>query len=338
MTLTLSYWLPDRLAGARRPALYLVLVVALGPGLVVNLAFKDHWGRPRPRDVVELGGRQPFLPLWVPGDDRQAKSFPCGHCSMGFYLGVPYLLLKRRRRLAAWGFLGLGLVAGGMLGVARMMAGGHFLSDVVWSGGMVWIVALALYHALDLDRAPEPAPAVRDLRKARLVTAGSAGVLTLVTGAALLATPYVSTKTFTRSPAQLAASPAPGFGVALDAATVSIAAGTDLVASYAVRGFGFPTSKVRFAFDEGAALLRIEPMGWFTERRTDFSLHLPPAGPRPFRIHLGKGDVELDLRGFTPGATIALDVGEGEVRVQGGEQLAPGAVVIRVARGAVVRE
>ena len=26
---------------------------ALGPGLVVNVLFKDHWGRPRPREVVD---------------------------------------------------------------------------------------------------------------------------------------------------------------------------------------------------------------------------------------------------------------------------------------------
>ena len=32
----------------RRQALYVLLVIALGPGLVVNLIVKDHWGRPRP--------------------------------------------------------------------------------------------------------------------------------------------------------------------------------------------------------------------------------------------------------------------------------------------------
>jgi membrane-associated PAP2 superfamily phosphatase len=93
VTLTLSYWYPARLHAWRRPALFLVLAAALGPGLVVNVALKDHWGRPRPREVVELGGQERYLPVWVKGSEPQAKSFPCGHCSMGFYLSVPWLVL-----------------------------------------------------------------------------------------------------------------------------------------------------------------------------------------------------------------------------------------------------
>jgi membrane-associated PAP2 superfamily phosphatase len=342
VVLTVSYWSPRRWFPLRRPALYLVLVVALGPGLMVNLVLKDHFGRPRPRDVVELGGREPFLPVGVPGTDRQAKSFPCGHCSMGFYLGVPYLVLRRRRRRAAWAFMGLGLAAGAALGLARMAAGGHFLSDVIASGGVVWLVALALHRLMDLDREPAPAPEdpARDRRKARWVTAASGGALALVTGAALLATPYVSSKTFARTAAQVAASPAPTWQVSLDEATVSVAAGADFVASYTVRAFGFPTSKVRFAFAEGAeaAGLGIERMGWFTERRTTFALTLPASGPRPVRLRVGKGKVDLDLRGFAPSAPLDVEVGEGEVRVLGAAALARPSVHVAVGRGSVIRE
>src|SRR5438270_1792058 len=39
----------------RRQGVFLLLSIALGPGLLVHVVFKDHWGRPRPRDVVELG-------------------------------------------------------------------------------------------------------------------------------------------------------------------------------------------------------------------------------------------------------------------------------------------
>ena len=56
VTFTLSYWYPSRLLAWRRPALFLVLVAALGPGLLINVVFKDHYGRPRPREVQELGG------------------------------------------------------------------------------------------------------------------------------------------------------------------------------------------------------------------------------------------------------------------------------------------
>jgi membrane-associated PAP2 superfamily phosphatase len=342
VTLTLSYWYPRRLLPLRRPALFLVLVVAIGPGLLVNVVFKDHYGRPRPREVVPLGGQEVFLPVWVPGSDAQAKSFPCGHCSMGFYLGVPWLLLKRRRRRLAWAAMAAGLLGGGLLGVARMMAGGHFLSDVVWSGGMTWLVALGLYQLMDLDRPPEPirADAPRDRRSARLATLLGGGALGLLTVGVLLATPYVSSKTFTRTTAQVAEGAAPALEVVLGDAAVQVSAGPDLEATYQVQAFGLPTSRVRFAFTETpqAAVLALQDMGVFTERRTAVALRLPASGPKPVRLRVGKGRVELDLAGFAPGARLDLTLAEGEVRVRGAEAMDRGDVTVRVEKGAVVRE
>jgi len=41
----------DRLKSRRKRYLYLILVMAIGPGLVVNTALKQRWGRPRPRNI-----------------------------------------------------------------------------------------------------------------------------------------------------------------------------------------------------------------------------------------------------------------------------------------------
>jgi lipid A 4'-phosphatase len=341
VTFTLSFWFPRRLHAWRRPALFLVLVAALGPGLVVNVLFKDHYGRPRPREVQQLGGQETFLPVWTKGSDPQAKSFPCGHCSIGFYLATPYLVLRRRRRALAVASGLLGLAYGGLMGAARMMAGGHFLSDVLWAGGMTWLVALALYLVVDPERAPDPAAAAepRDLRKARLATAIGGGVLALLTAAALLATPYVSTKTFTRTAAQVAASPAAAWEVALDEATVSVEAGSGFEAAYDVQAFGVPTSRLNFAWRElpAGAVLSLDQLGWFTERRMAFRLRLPRDGERLFRIRLGKGKLALDLRGFSPTARLDVEVGEGEVRVAGAAVVDGQRIVVRVVHGEVVR-
>ena len=344
VVLTLSYWYPARLLHWRRPALFLALVVAVGPGLLVNVVFKDHYGRPRPREVVELGGQERFLPVLVPGSDRQAKSFPCGHCSMGFYLSVPWLVLKRRRPRAAAGFLAAGLVAGGLLGVARMMAGGHFFSDVLWAGGLTWLTAIALYHLLDLDAAPdrpaEAAEAARDRGKARVVTAVVGVLLALLTAAALVATPYVSEKRFTRSPAQLGIRGAVPLAVALDEATVAASAGPGLDVAYRVQAFGFPTSRVGFSWREAAEgdVLSIDTMGWFTERRTRVTLALPAGGGRPLRLSLAKGRLALDLRQLGPADRLEVEVGEGEVRVTGAAALDDGRVRLSPGRAAVTRD
>jgi hypothetical protein len=311
----------------------------------VNVILKDHYGRSRPRDVVELGGRDAFVPVGVPRfgasvQGAEGKSFPCGHCAMGFYLATPWLALRRRRPRLGRAFLAAGLVAGGLLGAARMMAGGHFLSDVLWSGGLVWLVALVLHHAMDLDREDAPPPplaSAAERRQARVATALGGGALALLTTAALVATPYVSRKAFARSLDQVTASPAAAFEIALDRADVTVEAGPGFTAAYDVRAFGFPTSKVVFRFREApeAAVLGIDRMGWFTERRTDVRLVVPASTPRPFRLRLERGRVALDVRGFAPDARVDVEVEEGEVRVVG--EPGPG-VRIQVARGAVVRD
>ncbi len=48
------------LARSRRIALYLTTVVLAGPGIVVNVILKSHWGRPRPMNTEGLGGEFAF--------------------------------------------------------------------------------------------------------------------------------------------------------------------------------------------------------------------------------------------------------------------------------------
>ena len=135
----------------RRSALFLVLMMALGPGLLVNVVFKDHWGRPRPRQMQIFGGDRQFHQPWERGAGGSGRSFPSGHASAAFYLIAPYFLLRRRaRRRATLALLG-GSCYGVVMGIARMVQGGHFPSDVLWAGGMVYLVGLALYYLLRLD-------------------------------------------------------------------------------------------------------------------------------------------------------------------------------------------
>jgi membrane-associated PAP2 superfamily phosphatase len=130
----------------RRHCLILVLAVALGPGLVVNGILKPLWGRPRPRHIVEFGGSQSFRAWWQPGGPGVGKSFPSGHASMGYVLVAGALLIpKRRLRLLV--FTG-GLGYGTLLGLTRIIQGGHFASDVVWSGTLTCIVVIGLRKAL----------------------------------------------------------------------------------------------------------------------------------------------------------------------------------------------
>jgi lipid A 4'-phosphatase len=168
-----------RLRSWREPGLFLAALLLLGPGLLVNGIFKPHWQRSRPRDLIAFGGTKPFVHVCARGDDASSKSFPCGHASIGFYLMGPAFLVRGRGRRWAWAFLALGLTAGGLLGLARVIQGGHFASDVLWAGGMVYLTACGLSGLLDWWRVsrgtvqrptlmlrPVPEPVVRSRRAA----------------------------------------------------------------------------------------------------------------------------------------------------------------------------
>lgn len=141
-----------RLRPWRRGAAFLVLVMLIGPGLVVNDVFKEHWGRPRPRDLTEFGGTRDYVPPAVDGPRENGGSFASGHAATAFYLLTPYFLLRRRSRTKAALVLVCGLTYGALMGYARIAQGAHFLSDVLWALGIVYLVAIALYYAMGLRR------------------------------------------------------------------------------------------------------------------------------------------------------------------------------------------
>jgi lipid A 4'-phosphatase len=133
----------------RDEGLFLFLVLILGPGLLVNCVAKPYFGRPRPLDTKPFGGPKEYLPVLATGADVAGvcNSFPSGHASTGFYLMAPAFVLYRRRTRWAAAFLLIGLAAGCTMGLVRMAAGGHFASDVVWAGGIVYFTALLLAAA-----------------------------------------------------------------------------------------------------------------------------------------------------------------------------------------------
>lgn len=137
-----------------RTFLYLIAVVAIGPGLVVNVVLKDNWGRPRPRDVVEFGGNMSFTPAFVISDQCPKNcSFVAGHPSMAFALVALGLLAARRRR--AW-LIALAVGLGLAVGFGRIVQGGHFLSDVIFSAVFTVAIAVGLYRLFGLDRSDVP--------------------------------------------------------------------------------------------------------------------------------------------------------------------------------------
>lgn len=151
-----------------------LLALILGPGVIINGILKDHWGRPRPRQIEEFGGRWEFREVWQPGVPGKGKSFPCGHASVGFLFFALFLGLKKHHRKIACFSLFFSIAYGSLIGVARMAQGGHFLSDILWAWGITYFVILILhYHVLNGDRIAheihETKPATRSLSAAKKI-------------------------------------------------------------------------------------------------------------------------------------------------------------------------
>jgi lipid A 4'-phosphatase len=127
--------------------LYVAIAGTLGPGIVVNLGFKDHWQRARPYQVENFGGDKQFTRAAVMTDQCSDNcSFVSGHVACGYFF-ISLMLLHRCR---TWMWAGTGLVSAGLIAFARMSDKAHWLSDTLWAGPITlvtcWLVWRAMCH------------------------------------------------------------------------------------------------------------------------------------------------------------------------------------------------
>jgi membrane-associated PAP2 superfamily phosphatase len=144
----LSYSLATRRwAVYQRGLLIISLTAVLGAGLLVNAVLKPYWGRPRPRQVTAFAGEWQYRALHQRGTPGQGESFPCGHCTMGYLFVTLFFLRRQAPRTAIAGGC-FGLLYGTLVGMARMVQGAHFPTDVLWSLGLIWMTAAVLHYFL----------------------------------------------------------------------------------------------------------------------------------------------------------------------------------------------
>jgi lipid A 4'-phosphatase len=154
---------------APRDALFILGTLLVGPGLIVNLIFKDHWGRPRPVMLEAFSSAQPFVGAWHMSDACTSNcSFVSGEASSAIWLVTLIVLLPPRWRATAVKVL-IGLAIA--LSLNRIAAGGHFLSDVLLAWWMTLAVITIAYRYLYLT---PPAGLTNARLEAGLTGAGEA--------------------------------------------------------------------------------------------------------------------------------------------------------------------
>lgn len=143
---------------------FVVTLYLLGPVLIVNRLFKEHWGRARPADLASFGGTQQFSPFWQPSDQCLSNcSFVSGEVSgttataLVFILVTPALV----RWIGSGGVRAVQVMAlflPAIVSLQRIATGRHFLSDAVFSVLLTLAVALLLAPVFRRGRHPADAP------------------------------------------------------------------------------------------------------------------------------------------------------------------------------------
>ncbi len=129
---------------AKSPIVFLLLAALLGPALTVNYALKEHSGRARPRDIVEFGGTKQFTAAMAPASQCAHNcSFSSGHAAMGFYFTALSWIAPIAYQTPV--FL-LTFLFGSIVGFGRILQGGHFFSDVVFSFVIIMIINEACFR------------------------------------------------------------------------------------------------------------------------------------------------------------------------------------------------
>lgn len=131
----------------KKSLVYIFMVFAFGSGVIVNLGLKQNFGRARPAEIVQFGGEKKFTPAavvnWEYG--KECDSFSCGHCS--FALGFIAFFFLFRNIWVLIAALSYGLV----VSMGRILQGGHFFSDFVFSWIVMLLTAKLLYDYMYVE-------------------------------------------------------------------------------------------------------------------------------------------------------------------------------------------
>jgi len=265
----------------RRYALLVLLTAVIGGGVIVNSVLKPFWGRPRPGQITEFGGQWDYRPPLQPGIPGKGESFPCGHCTMGFIFVTLFFLRRRSPKVAVIGG-SFGILYGALVSAGRIVDGGHFPTDTIWSLGVLLLVAGVLYYFVLRIPVAGPGPE-RPLSPARrrLLLYGMPVILAGIATAFFTRRPFFETyvrplriSPDTRVLHIVMNAPPDRFRVAYR----SIDSGRIIVHA---SGFGWATSSHGLLVEEdgntptGRILLTVQPKGYFSELRHQIEVELP---------------------------------------------------------------
>jgi len=121
--------------------IFYIWTSALFVVIIVENIFKNFWGRARPVDTTLFGGEKNFS-AWINYSTECATncSFVSGDASVGFFIACLYYITKKNI------YLYLSIIFGLIIGITRIGAGAHFLSDISMSFVLINIILFSNHY------------------------------------------------------------------------------------------------------------------------------------------------------------------------------------------------
>lgn len=309
--------LSPKWASRRIYALFVFLAVLIGPGVLVNSIFKPYWGRPRPRQVQELGGKYEFKAWHQPGIGAQGMSFPCGHSSVGYAFGVFFWVYRRKNPVVAHSWMLGSIALGTVMGVGRIAAGGHFMSDVIWSALMVWFPAWWLYYfglriperedglLTKKSKAEQKLGILFDKKWFKVAFYGGLSVATILS--LLLASPFYKALEYNSGSQSVPKSIVLELGPGDVSVNFDTQATEALKVSGYIKGFGFPTNEVWIEEEATAEQIsvRLKRSGFFSDFENHLVLRLNPQFFESIQLKNSEG--EFVISGEVPSEKLSVE-------------------------------
>jgi len=251
---------------------------------------------------------------------------------VGYLYAAGWWTWRRRYPMRAAVSLAVGTTLGTLLGFGRMAAGGHFLSDVIWSGLIAYGVAHVLYYYAFRIPAREDAleilyPQLERNPRVKAVAIAAAILLCAgIVGGGILASPH-----YKDLAARIRLTDYPGapetIEVRADTLDVELLLTAEshgeIECSGYVHGFGLPTNEIHATWEyqeRPIPVLRyiVSRTGWFTDIDGIVRIRLPRQSLRKIIVRLSRGDITIidDSDGrVPPGHLPMLDLHTADGRV-----------------------
>jgi lipid A 4'-phosphatase len=305
----------------RKVGLFLFLAMLLGPGLIINVVLKDNWGRPRPRNTVEFGGKYVYEKVLSIDRSSPGNSFPCGHASMGFFLFIPWFVLRKKHNALARLSLITGISYGLLIGLARVAQGGHYASDVMIAGILTYLTGTGLFYLLKMNRAIwyYPRQEIIDSKQRTMVSVTVSILFFFLVMGVVLATPYSKTKTYASKQSSLQKPQATVLTFNLKNAELKLMPSDSTRVALDTQGFGFPGSKLNSRFQEQVSsdTMRIDfsqtKKGFFSELINELNSTFNFPSHSRINLNLDKGTATIVLPDSLEQFSLDIDIHKGKL-------------------------